>query len=821
MAKLPIAEFLEARLKEYDPTFEVRKGTAFEQLFFKPMQFIIQPLRDESDFIQLSQSFRRILLTTDPNAFNEEAVDSLAANLFVTRDSGQVSAGVARVYYSDPVAREWAANSAIFTGSNSKTYSNPAPFAITREEMGSQIDGGLFYADIPVQSTALGEGNDLPASGLVSLASDTDVITVTNTLPIKGGRAKETNTELINRVKSSISVRDLVTGKGFNAILSQNFPTYISELQAVGFGDKEMMRDIVFNTHIGGKIDGFFTPPTISQGSKNFVGLTIDTTRQTFTSTNLELTDTDHVSVGYPNIDRSNNLLPVVQQVKVSTPASYTSTVAMASPVNLSSASYVSITIDGVTKTINLAGVTPGATTRNEMVNLINFSFGVKVAFYFGDKIKLTSPTSGLTSEVVLDNPASRPSALLSIFGLAPGGAPYTFSGDGPITFTEETHYNFVDEDGTLQRVVGANVAGSPSNPYSSGAAVALTNTFTDLTASVFSLVDVNDILTIKSGLNAGDYRILAKPTPNTLTVDTAFTASQTGVSYYISRTGIKNHEIVFVQFYFNPLSIDIGAMVKLDADGKTRGIRPDRADQTITDQAFLRVNSIEIIDPLTFESIGETLSGLGGYGVGGYGSGPFGIGSGRDYYLAVNSPEERFSMFEDSYIVIDSGFQGFSLRVNYDYAPECGALHDFVRSETERVLDGDILMRHFLPAYVSGTIQYSIDRTDSSIPDNAALTEVVKKFINLRKVGTTLTYSEIAQFIIRVTDPYDRFGTAVKNFTLTARIHNTDGTETVITGDNSLTVPTLDPFPKYTTAPLSPKIAHWVADQIILQRVD
>ena len=825
MAKLPIAEFLEARLKEYDPTFEVRKGTAFDQLFFKPIQFIVQPLRDESDYIQTSQSFLRILQTTAPDEFSEEAVDALAANLFVTRDTGNVSAGVVRVYYSSPVSREWASNAAVFNGSNGGTYSNPLPFVIAATQMTVNLENSLYYLDIPVQSSSLGTDNDLPVGGIVSLSNDSDAITVSNLFPITGGKAKETNTELITRVKASISVRDLVTGKGFNAVLTQNFPTYVSELQAIGFNDPEMMRDIVFNTHIGGKIDGYFTPPNITSGSKNFVGLRIDPTRQVFTSTNLELDGTDPIFIGYPNIDRTGDKLPVVQEVRVSTAPSYTSIAVLTSVRNLTVTRSVSLTIDGVTKIINLAGATPVETSRNEIVNLINAAFGYKVAFFSGSTFKLLGSKKGLNTQLIIANPPSGAAAscLSVVFGLSTSGSPYTYLGDGPRTYTETSHYVVNDEDGTITRVIGSFKVGTATVPLTTGKVLSLTGSagyvFKDETLSVFSPVASNDILTILEGENAGDYRVLSV-TSNEIVLDTPFKKKASGINYQITRTGIKNGEVVFIQFYFNPLSIDVGGLVKLDDLGKTRGVRPGRASQTITDTAFIRITSIEIIDPLTFEPIGETLRGFGGFGVGGYGEGPYGIGSGRDYYLSVNSPAERFSMFEDSLIVINSSFQNYSFKVSYEYVPECAALHDFVRSDGERVLDGDILMKHFLPAYVSGTISYAVDITDSTVLGNDELTALVKKFISTRKAGSTLTYSEISQYIIRLTDPYDRFGTKVKKFTLTGRIQNTDGTETVVTGTNSLKVPTLDPFPRLTNAPLSPRITHWISDQIVLERV-
>ena len=241
----------------------------------------------------------------------------------------------------------------------------------------------------------------------------------------------------------------------------------------------------------------------------------------------------------------------------------------------------------------------------------------------------------------------------------------------------------------------------------------------------------------------------------------------------------------------------------------------------TITDVSFLRVNSIDIIDPITEEPTGEVLALGGGYGQGGYGEGPYGSGGGSDYYMVVNSPHERFSAFEDSFLVLHQGFVGLSFAVNYDYVPECDTYHDFVRSDNERVLDADILMKHFLPSYVSGDIEYSVDSTDSTIPDNDSLTVLVKDFINIQRSGTNLELSDIIQFIKRTTDPYDRYSSYVKPFTLTAEIHNADGSTTIISSNDRLIVPEADPFPKDTDKPLTARITHWLADNIVMTRLE
>lgn len=814
MANLPIVTFLTERLTEYDSSFELRQGTGFEQLFFEPIQFIVQPLVDEANQIQIAQSFRRILLQQAPDSFSAEAVDALANNLFVFRNEGSYTAGVARVYYTNPVAREWPATGALFTGNNSATYSNPQPFQISAAEMSTQIENGLYYYDIPIQATDTGN-NDLAAGNLVSLNADPDYVSVTNKLALSGGEPAETNTELITRTQNSIAVRDLVTGKGFNAILFGNFQAFLTEAQPIGFGDPEMMRDVVYNTHIGGKVDGYVKTTKITQGSKNFVGLLLDTTRQSYATINIEMTGTDPYSLGNPSVDESNGHTPVVQQVALATAAYYISSI-LAWPVNLSSNQNLFIGVDGTWLNINVAGASPATTSLSEVVTAINNAFGYIVASQSGGTLKLTSTTVGLGSQIAVTTPPVGNNASSAVLGIS-AGYHLLSQGTGPIIFVPGVDYTIDDANGTISRIAKAPTV---VTPQTTGQTAHASSIFTDTTAGVFTNVVINDILTISSGPDAGDYRVLTNggPLATTLTLDAVLTTNATGVSYSVSPPGIKNSEVVYVQYYFNPLSIDIGGLVALDQYGAVRGIRPGRSGSVITDTAFLRVNSIELIDPLTLEPIGTVLNGLGGYGAGPYGGGAYGIGSGADYYLVVNVPNARFSAFEDSYIVISSAYLGFSFQVNYDYVPEVQELHAFVRSDAERVLDGDILMKHMVPAYVSGNINYSVDKTNSSIPDNATLQLLVNSFITGRLSGTDLVFSEVEQFIIRVTDPFDQFGTDVRSFTLSAVVLNEDGSTTTINGTDQLTIPTNTP--PFTTKPLSPRIAHWIAENVTITRL-
>lgn len=816
MAKLPISEFLQERLKEFDPKFEVRAGTAFYDLFMKPMQYIVQPLRDEADDVQEAQSFLRILSTEDPDAFNEEAVDSLASNVFSERIEGGHSSGVARVFYATPVDREWSTGGFVVTGSNAQTYSNTTPYAITQAEMSRNYELGNYYYDVPITSDQPGGNTELEESQLVSIDSDPEALYVTNIAPISGGVDRETNTEFINRVKKSIAVRDLVTGKGFNAILFENFGNFLEELFPVGFGDPEMMRDIIHNTHVGGRVDGYIKTSKISQKTQDFVGVLIDFTRHTRITRNIQLFGTDEYPLGVTNLSRTGGVQFIVRQVKPDVAAKVQSTVDLSTVIDLSVNSYVTISIDGEEKTIRVAGVTPAQTTRNEIVAIINNSFGVDVAIPVGPTFQISSLNPGRSSQVIIRDPdAPFNSAMEAVFGLTAGEV-HIFTGDGPLVFIEGQNHLFDDWKGTLKRILGTVLVNNIT-----GESTAESDQFFDVTLDVFDSVSENDILTINSGNDAGDYRIVSVDTDNNLlTLDKALSETATDLDYTIRQGGIKDGELLYVEFYYSQLSIDIGKYVLLDENTRERGIRLGREDFTITDVAFLRVNAIELIDPVTFEGLGEFLDGTAGFGQGGFGRGPFGVGSKADYRMIVNEPHHRFSAWEDSYIAISQSKQGLSFRVYYDAVTELEAIHDFVRSDNERVLGSDMLIKHFLPAYVSANIQYKVDSTDASIPDNETLQEEVKEFISKKEAGTSLQASDIIQFITRRTDPYDRYRSYVKPFTLKARILNADGSTTIITSNEELIIPEPVPFPKDTVRPLSPRIAHWIGDEIVMERI-
>ena len=478
-------------------------------------------------------------------------------------------------------------------------------------------------------------------------------------------------------------------------------------------------------------------------------------------------------------------------------------------------------------------GIEPGtivvsATVVSSGVSVVlslpaNVSSGTTLKFY-PNTLTITSPSQGTTSQVGIQSPATGTSALAKVFGLS---GTLIQHGTGPLIFAESVHYSIDYVNGNLIRIIGGTIVGPATTGIVSG------TTFTDAGGSVFGSVAVNDIVTITVGITPTDYRVVTA-TASTLTLDAA-PATGSSVHYIITRTGIKSGETLAVSYTFNPVSVDIGSLVVLDQYGN-RGPRPGRfafsipGSSTVTPApnapvgAFLRINSVYEIDPVSLQQIGLPLNGLGGFGANGFGTGGFGVGGAQDYTLVVNSPSERFSMFEDSYILFGSNFSGLSLQVNFDYVPNISDYHTFVRSDSARDLNGDTLMKHFIPAYVSGTITYHAPPPSpfqtTQTPTTAALTTLVKNFINKVAQGQPLDISQIEQFIFTQIDPYQQFNCHVEPITLTATVYNTDGSTLILSSGDQIVITPPSPFPSFTTAPLTPRIATWIADNIQLVSV-
>lgn len=312
---LPIRDFIVQRLLEFDPNFDVGAGVPTTSLLIDPLSIILQPIIDELGVVQLSQSVLSILETDDPDAFPEDIVDGLASNAFVERNPGSIGSDVMRLRFFEPQDLSAQLGVQVFRGSGGQRYTNSEAVTVTSAEMSLNQEGSLYYVDIPIIALEEGEGFNVDAGGITTMEAEPQgVANVTNLFGVSQGADRETNTELIDRIKVAVTVRALVTGRGIIVTLTENFTT-IEEITPIGFGDEEMMRDIVFNVHIGGNVDVYIKTPTFTTTSQDFFGLEVDVSRQKSTSsTVVMLADDTAYSLGKSPVDRTNTV-PSVRSI--------------------------------------------------------------------------------------------------------------------------------------------------------------------------------------------------------------------------------------------------------------------------------------------------------------------------------------------------------------------------------------------------------------------------------------------------------------------------------------------------------------------------
>jgi hypothetical protein len=845
--ELPIISFIQARLAEADPSFDTRQGSAHYDLFVIPQQFMVQPLSDFMIQRRVAQSVRQILLQPSPDSWDTTDVDDLMGNLYVTRDAGSITSGTVRVYYITPKDVEFPANTAQFTAST-LNYFNSADVTITAAGMTLQSDGSLYYLDFPIVAEAAGDAYNVDAGGVTAFLNDPDAVRVTNLAKLTGGLPAESNTTVLNRGKDSIGVRDLETVKGITAILNDLFP-FLQEIVSIGMGDPEMQRDILYNTHVGAKTDVYLKTLNLTAGSFVTPGLTIDSTREVSRNLHKMVARNSADPVYPPNTGTPSivNNSTIIKDDLVETAGSILSV----APTNmdgvswdLSATDYLRIQVDSLAPVqMKVSGATPAVTERFEIINSINAAIGLEVAVAGpGNKILLISPTVGAGSQVVLLALVSpitgTRNACNALFGVSIGSLPYTAVGVVAATYVETVDFLVDTTNGLIyQNTYSAIVR----DPLSTGRQTILcgqkmldtvaTGQVTQ-TGSVYYLQDsvssryLNDPMI---HVRVGDQvTIISSSTPIGITLPATFTVSEVTTTQKLRLSGfnptsttaanavtytIVSQQVVNVTYKYNPISVDIGAYTVL-ADGITRGIRPGRASYTITDTPLVRVTSIQQVDPDTLEAIGSPLAQPMGYGAGGYGQGGYGVGLGGDYNLIVNSPPERFSVFEDSFIVFNENALSNVYQISYQHNPELQAIHQVTRNDKERVTGADVLVKSFIPCFVSMQVGIRRDPANISTPSDAELAIMVGDLVNATVADTGLKASAIEALLV---------GQGVSSvqtpFTMMGVVHNPDGSTAILQSTDVLTIPAVT-LPSQTDNFTTARICHFWPDVITVVEV-
>lgn len=101
------------------------------------------------------------------------------------------------------------------------------------------------------------------------------------------------------------------------------------------------------------------------------------------------------------------------------------------------------------------------------------------------------------------------------------------------------------------------------------------------------------------------------------------------------------------------------------------------------------------------------------------------------EYQITSAFPNNGQSQINFEEIIIDSAYNGKTVRVLYETLAGFSTVHSFSRDRFERVLAGNILVRGFHPAYLSFKIRYSLKPIATASIDEAALAVALRDYIN------------------------------------------------------------------------------------------
>ena len=339
---LNIEEYIIQRITEVAPDINTGTGSAIRDLLVSPMITVLQPLANEIHRVKKTQS---LLNSSD---LSDEDLDAILANIFIDRLVGSKARGIAKIFLSTAQIITIPAGTLFFAAGGLKFYSTQN---ITRgpATLSLNLITGRYEIEIEVEAAQQGSEYNISEQQITGIVSANSVIVgASNDTAFLGGSVRESSEDLVDRARAGLGSRDLSTKRGALAILQQRFAE-ILDVNVIGFGNKEMVRDTIFApnltidgveygisdaVHIGGKVDIYIRvgktiesaiKPNLNSGSSTYglnrlafyTGGTNPNIKYEEIDTDCALTDTPLIGIRAITLDSSSSDLEGFESVSL------------------------------------------------------------------------------------------------------------------------------------------------------------------------------------------------------------------------------------------------------------------------------------------------------------------------------------------------------------------------------------------------------------------------------------------------------------------------------------------------------------------------
>lgn len=247
-------KFIVDYLKEKFPELDVRPGTGLRDVLIRPFVGILDRIREDIDELKTNANLLNY------NNIDTVVFDRLASNWFITRDTGQKSRGIVRVFFDQPEDVEISEGHRFVYGSERLVFLATDVFFSPKEDLEKVSGVDEWYFDVNLEAIEEGEQYNIQPGEFVEYDPiSVHAVRAECVESFASGKNVEDNAALYERLKKAITVRNLINPLSIDTVLRDEKEFLIKDLYVAGFGSPEMWRDYISGDlgsfHIGNMTD--------------------------------------------------------------------------------------------------------------------------------------------------------------------------------------------------------------------------------------------------------------------------------------------------------------------------------------------------------------------------------------------------------------------------------------------------------------------------------------------------------------------------------------------------------------------------------------
>lgn len=118
------------------------------------------------------------------------------------------------------------------------------------------------------------------------------------------------------------------------------------------------------------------------------------------------------------------------------------------------------------------------------------------------------------------------------------------------------------------------------------------------------------------------------------------------------------------------------------------------------------------------------------------------------EYQVLNNEPTTAQSQIQFEELIVESTYEGKTLRVKYETLVSLDTIHNYTRDRVERILAANVLARGYIPVYLSFHIPFKLKPMATATVDRDALRNSLAKYINDFDPRDVIDVSDISKHV-------------------------------------------------------------------------